>query len=237
MVPTTPSPTTPEAPVTVRLRSRLVLAFTVAGAAMGGLVAMAIGPTAAWLMTRLDSPPTLVEMMDQVRLIWSVPVLMVLGAVIGLWVSSARDRRVGRLTIDSQTVTVDRPEGPAAFQHRDITEVFLDDADLVLLGRAGHELARTPAEDGLASELKEAFTMFGLPWSGTTDPRDVEFHPWVDRSQELDAEMHAMLRDRRRALETGDAAQAEVLRDQLAAHGVMVRDRAGGQQQIRILPG
>ncbi|GAB3192809.1 YqeB family protein [Nesterenkonia suensis] len=228
--------TTPEEPVTIRLRSRLVLAFTVAGAAMGGLAAMVIGPTAAWMMTRLESPPTLVEQLDQVRLAWSVPTLMVLGAVIGLAISRSRDRGAGRLTIDSQTVTLDHRGESSVLRHRDITEAFLADGDLVLLGRGGHELTRAPAEDGLASELKEALAMYGLPWSGGADPRDTEFHPWADHSRELDAELHAMLRDRRRALETGDDERAESLHDQLAAHGVLVRDRPGAQQ-IRILPG
>lgn len=225
-----------EATVTIRLSSRLVLAFTVAGAAMGGLAAMAIGPTAAWLMRRLDPAPALVEQLDQLPLAWSVPVLMAVGAAAGLAISAARDRSSGRLSIDSRTVRLDHRGQASVVQHAEISEVFLDDAELVLLGRGGHELARIPAEDGLASELKEAFTMFGLPWAGSTDPRDAEFRPWTDRSRELDPTLHGLLRRRRRALQEGQTDEAESLRDQLAAHGVMVRDR-GGTQQIRILPG
>ncbi|GAA1174157.1 YqeB family protein [Nesterenkonia xinjiangensis] len=225
----------PDARVTVSLSSRLGPAFTVAGAALGGVAAMLIRPTTSWMMDRLDGSPAPLRLLDQLPLSWSVPLLAVLGAVAGFLIYAAWNHDVGTVTVDAQTVTVDQKTGAAVFRHAEISDAFLDKDDLVLLARDSRELSRTPSENGLASELKEAFGMFGLPWSGTTDPRDVEFHPWVDRSRELDAELHTMLRERRRALADGRSGEAESLRDQLTAHGVIVRDRDGAQQ-IRILP-
>ena len=160
-----------EARVTIRLRSRLVLAFTVAGAALGGVAALLIGPGTTWLLEWMDREPPLLQQLDQLRLAWSVPVLMVLGKAAGLLISSAKDRSAATLSLDAETVTMDQQQGTTVFRHSEICDAFLDDEELVLLGRDSRELTRAPTEDGLASELKEAFRMFGLPWSGTITRR------------------------------------------------------------------
>ena len=75
----------------------------------------------------------------------------------------------------------------------------------------------------------------GIRWAGTTNPRDAEFVTWVDRSEELDEQTHALLRRRRRALADKRTGTAEELRDELLDLDVVVRDR-GDSQQYRLIP-
>ena len=54
----------------------------------------------------------------------------------------------------------------------------------------------------------------------------------MDGHPDLPAAVHALLRERDRALERKEATAAADLRDQLRTHGLTVRDR-DGRQEIR----
>lgn len=86
----------------------------------------------------------------------------------------------------------------------------------------------------LDSRAGPAFAEFDYPWAGTKDPREAAFTAWIDRSAELDDSVHALLRARRRALTDKRWGEAEAVREDLAARGVVVRDR-GAKQQYRLL--
>lgn len=210
-------------------------AFVAVGAALGAVAAFLVGPVVAWLLDRIDSAPAPLRLIDQLPLVWALPLLTVLGAVGGWIVFSVWNEEVGRVVVDPEKLRIDTKAASAEFARNEVAEIFLDKDELVLTDADSRELSRTSSDTGLAGKLAEALADFGYPWQGAGDPREAEYAEWVDRSTALEEPVHALLRARRRARADKKTGEAESLREQLAAQGVVVRDR-GDKQQYRRLP-
>ncbi|GFZ96480.1 YqeB family protein [Nesterenkonia alkaliphila] len=226
-----------EQSVTVTLDSKLMPAFAAVGAALGAVTALLVGPVVAWLLDRVDSAPAPLRLIDQLPLVWSLPLLTVLGAVAGWIVFGLWNEEVGRVVVNAERIRIDTKASSAEFAREEVAAIFLDKDELVLTGADSRELSRTSSDSGLAGKLAEAFGAFGYPWQGAGDPWDAEYAEWVDRSSELGEPVHALLRARRRALADKKAGEAESLREQLASQGVVVRDRRDKQQYRRLPTG
>uniref|UniRef100_UPI002634516A YqeB family protein n=1 Tax=Nesterenkonia sp. TaxID=704201 RepID=UPI002634516A len=204
-----------ETSITVTVDSKLMPAFAGVGAALGFGAAWAVGPVVSWLLDRVDSAPAPLRLIDQLPLVWSLPLLTVLGAVAGWIVFSLWNEEVGSVVVDPEKVRVHTKASSAEFTRDEVAEIFLDKDQLVLVDAESQELSRTSSDSGLAGKLGEAFRSFDYPWRGAGDPRDAEFVEWVDRSGPLEEPVHALLRARRRALADGKNGEAEALREQL----------------------
>lgn len=218
---------------TVTIDSKMAPAFAATGAAAGFVGALLVGPVVSWLLNRIDTAPGPLRLIDQLPLLWSIPLLTVLGAVGGWIVFAVWNEEVGRVVIDHQAVRLESKKTTSVYSREEIAEVFLDKDELVILDHRFRELSRTASDNGLASKLATSFIEFEYPWAGAKDPRDEAFIEWVDRSGNLHSVTHSLLRARHRALTDGKAGEADALREQLAAHGIVVRDR-GGKQQYRL---
>ena len=218
--------------ITVTVDSKLMPVFAACGAVLGATAAVIIGPVVAWLLERVDSAPGPLRLIDQLPLVASLPLCAVLGAVGGWFVFAVWNDEVGRVIVDEEKIQIDAKDGSAEFSRYEVAEIFVDKDQLILVDTQSRELSRTRSDSGLAGTLGYAFSRFGYPWRGAGDPWDAEFVEWVDRSAAQDETVHALLRARRRALSDEKAGEVESLREQLAQHGVVVRDR-GEKQQIR----
>lgn len=223
-----------ESSMTVTVDSRAAPVFAAAGAGVGLLTALLVGPVVSWLLARIDTAPGPLRLIDQLPLMWSVPLLILLGAAAGWAVFAVWNDEVGRVVVDPQQLRLESKKTSAVYSRAEIAEVFLDRDELVLVGDRAQELSRTPSDSSIATKLAGAFGAFNYPWAGTRDPREEAFADWVDRSASLDETVHALLRSRRRALADQRLGEAESAREQLAAHGVVVRDR-GEKQQYRLV--
>lgn len=224
-----------EQSVTVTVDSKLMPVFAAVGALLGVATALLVGPVVAWLLERVDSAPGPLRLIDQLPLAWSLPLLILLGAVGGWIVFGLWNEEVGRVVVDPQKIRIDTKTVSTEFTRQEVTEIFLDKDQLVLTGPDSRELSRTGSDSGLAGKLAAAFTAFDYPWRGAGDPRESEYAEWVDRSDALEEHVHVLLRARYRALADGKVGEAETLRERLAAQGVVVRDR-GDKQQYRRVP-
>lgn len=224
-----------ESSVTVTVDSKLSPVFAAVGALVGLGAALLIGPVVSWLLERIETAPGLLRLIDQLPLIAAAPLLMVAGAAGGWLVFALWNEEVGRVVIDRQEVRIESKETSAVYAQDEIAEAFLDKDELVLIGDRLRELSRTTSDAGLAAKLSEAFSAFGYTWAGSQDPRDDAFQDWSDRSRDLAADTHELLRARRRALADEKSGEAEALRDDLAQRGVVVRDR-DKRQQYRLIP-
>ncbi|WP_120003036.1 hypothetical protein [Nesterenkonia muleiensis] len=221
--------------ITVTVDSKMAPAFAAAGAVIGLVASLLVGPAVSWLLERIDTAPAPLRLIDQLPLIWSMPLLTLLGAFGGWVVFSIWNDEVGRVVVDQESVRLESKKSSSIFSRQEIAEIFLDKDELVIVDDRLGELSRTVSDNGLAEKLTQAFTSYEYPWAGTKDPRDDAFTDWVDRSPGLDSAAHSLLRARRRALTDGKTGEAESLRDELAERGVVVRDR-GEKQQYRLLP-
>ncbi|GAA1086906.1 hypothetical protein GCM10009605_26100 [Nocardiopsis composta] len=150
---------------------------------------------------------------------------------LGLAVSADRVvlRRLGT------TEEVDRSEVHGVFlELKGKNAGLLEDGRLVLLGPRTEELVRVPC-DLNADAVRRAFTEHGWPWL-EADPHRGGFKRWVDGLPELSAKANALLKARAEALEADGEEDAEELRRELLAAGVVVRDEKK-RQYWRPIPG
>jgi hypothetical protein len=105
----------------------------------------------------------------------------------------------------------------------DVTAVFFDRDELVLLGTGSRELAREKTDLSKA-RVAEAFTGKGYPWRADGDPHRDEFRIWTRLDDDLPGVAHGLLIDRAAALAKGCGDDAAELREQLLKLGIVVRD-------------
>lgn len=221
---------------TISLDRRLTSVFAGAGAVVGLALAFLTGPVTSWLLDRVDSAPVILRIIDELPFVVAAPVLTVLGALAGWIVFAIWEGEVGTLTFDDDGVLITKEKSSVRFAADEITEAFLDGEELVLVDDRTRELSRTESDKGLEPRLRTAFGDHGITWRGSEDPRAAAFQQWVDRGPELDAEDHALLRARQRALIDKRSGEVAGLRDQLRDRGIVVRDRDKAQE-IRLISG
>ena len=221
-----------DASITIALDKKYAPVFIAVGAGLGLAAAAAVGPVVAWMLATVDGAPAPLRLVDQLPTTWAIPLLMLAGGVVGWFIFAVWGEEVGTVTVTHDDVLISGSKTSASFSREEIAEAFLDKDELVLLDASSRELSRTSSDGAVAQRLAAAFERFGYLWAGTTDPRDGQFTPWVDRSRDLEAHLHELLRRRRRAMADGRTGEAEEARDELLAAGIVVRDR-GEQQQYR----
>lgn len=201
------------------------------GAAAGWLVMLAAGALAdlrwaplGWLFRLIDAVPQPAGTLGA----------LCVGGFAGLGLAYAAHRENLTVTIGWDAVTAARPGAPpASFPRGGIGAVFLEGKQLVLLGRAGEELAREKS-DLTGGRLAAAFTAHNYPWRPDGDPYEKEYRRWVPDEPGLVPAANALLRARERALDRNDATDVAELRGELARLGVVVRE-TGRRQYWRLV--
>lgn len=184
----------------------------------GALVVWLLKLLANWAVTLSWTPfrgP--LELVDSIPEPWATVGALGVGLVGGLILSlMAHGERLG-VTVSADQVRLVGDEYEAIFDRADITAVFVDRNQLVLLGSDTGELARRPSELDVAA-LADAFTKRGYPWQDG-DPHAGEYRRWVPDMEGLPTGANALLAAR--AKDSDDAAE---LRAELVRLGVIVRD-------------
>ncbi|MFE4057312.1 hypothetical protein ACFXP3_13620 [Streptomyces sp. NPDC059096] len=195
--------------------------FVLVGAGLGWLVA----PLARWLTTLPWVP-----FQGPVELVASIPapVLSAVGAVAGLVIMLAFHHQQLVIRLSDDRVVLIRKGGEQAFPRDAVAMAFRDGDQLVLLGQDTGELARHGC-DLKADRVADAFKEHGYPWADL-DPYRSEFRLWVPDTPGLSAGANAVLKARQEELDRGDSEDdVRDLREELARHGIVVRDEKGRQ--------
>ncbi len=229
-----PSPTTTRAPATVvGPTSRDRTTRWAAGIALGALAGFAVPHLAGWMVGLRWVPfQGLARAVDEVlgeRGALGLVVCAAFGASAGaVWAAHAV-RAIGVVTVDRDVVSVTRQGERADLERGRVRSVFVDRAELVVLGADDDvtassvvELAHVPT--GLATErLRSAFREHGWPWRDG-DPSAEEFRLWAAGDPALPPGADAVLGARATMIDAGKAADVEALRRELGRLGVVVRD-------------
>lgn len=154
-------------------------------------------------------------------------ILAILGAVAGALVVLASYDDLVTVRITANEVAVERAKKTEVITRQNVTGVFVDHKDLVLLGPGTRELLRIPA-DLPGDQLRDAFRAHRYPWS-ETDPFGDDFRRWVNGTAQLSEATSAIFRAREEALDRKDFDDAAELRAELAQRGIVVVDRSGKQ--------
>ena len=148
-----------------------------------------------------------------------------LGAVAGLVLAFIAEQERLIVSVSNGRVLVARGEFSREIERPSVKAIFVDGAQLVLLGFSGEELVRE-ALDLDTDRLRAAFVGHGYTWLSGGDPYKDEYRLWVEDTPDLPPGADALLKARARALERGDKGKedAVALRAELAKLGIVVRE-------------
>lgn len=196
-----------------------------------GLPALGLG--AGWLLPRaldwvaarerLPLPGPLRLVAELPRPLVTVAALLA-GVLAGLALAHRATTESLVLTVGAHAVQLRREGTTQEVARADVAAVFLDGDRLVLLDRDTTELATAPCE-AYHARVAQAFLRHGYPWHPEGDPYESDYRRWVPGLPGLPPGADALFTARQRALERGDRADAAALRADLAALGLVVRDR------------
>ncbi|MFE3443212.1 hypothetical protein ACFXNW_09275 [Nocardia sp. NPDC059180] len=221
-------------PVVVRFSNIWVVAFGVAGAVLGCGIGFAVPVVGNWMVDVLGDVPGPVEVAMTVPAVWLVPILTAVGIIGGAVLFEIARGESLTLTVDADHVELSQGGRNKYVAHEQVASVFREDADLVLADRDRRSLARFKADDLSGAAVASAFRTHDYPWLDGNDPFAGEYTRWIDGRPETGADIDAVLRGRRRAMDDEDRTAIEEFGEKLLALGVEVRDRKG-EQQIRLL--
>lgn len=184
----------------------------------GALVGWLLKLLANWLVTLAWTPfrgP--LELIDSIAEPWATIGALGVGLVGGLVLSLIAHGERLDVTVSADHIRLLGDEYEKTFDRADVTAVFVDRNQLVLLGSDTGELVRRPSELDVRA-LADAFTRQGYPWQDG-DPHKDEYRRWVPGMEGLPSGANALLTAR--AKNSDDAAE---LRAELVRLGVIVRD-------------
>ena len=144
---------------------------------------------------------------------------LLVGAGLGLVLAYYIDRESLTVRAAGTEVVLTRPGVHRTIPRGDITTAFRDRDELVLLDRAGREIAREPFLVG----AQRLAALFGTTWRDQ-DPYADAYRRWVPGLPQVPAEAEALLVARQKALDKGDDRDIRELRTELARLGFVLRD-------------
>lgn len=193
--------------------------FPAAGAAAGWF----IPPLAKWASTLpwvpFEGPLKLISSFHGG---WVTFATAALGALVGGWISMVAVRETLQIRLSDQEVSLRIRGKEQTFKREEVTAVFLDSKQLVLLGTDGQVLYREKP-DTKRQKLAEAFIRHGYDWR-EQDPFAHEYARWVPGCPDLSASVNALFAAREKAIGKDEKEDAEDLRRELSRLGVTVRD-------------
>ena len=219
-----------------------VVADAAWGRALLWIVLPILGAGAGWLLkltATWAAGLTWVPFQGPLRLLRSVPEpyatigSLAVGAVAGLVLAFLAVRDQLAVTVSGDQVMLVRGERTQTIAGAEVTAVFLDGKQLVLLGRLTEELAREQSDLG-AQALRDAFVSHGFQWQAAGDPHAGDFRRWVDGTPDLPPGAEVLLRARGKALDKGDTEDVADLRRELGKLGIVVREEKKRQYWRRV---
>lgn len=228
-----PPSTTVRPPRGVRLALRL--GYPAAGLLLFLLLTLAVEAAAQ----ASDSFDGILGRADRVGEPVALVVAGALGLLLGVVWSSSVLAEALRAQVGGRAITLTWDDARVSVPRALVEDVVVG-ADVVLLGAGTVELARVRCDLDRPA-LLEALTEHGYPAPRAEDPHEDVFTPWERTAQDLPRQERRLLAARAVALTDGAHGDAELLRRQLAARGVMVRDvhrpgRRARVQEWRVVP-
>jgi hypothetical protein len=157
---------------------------------------------------------------------------LAVGGILGLILAVLVDRESLTVRITTSEVVLTRPGSRRTVPRGEIAVAFKDRDQLILLGRTGKELAHEPCHLG-KDRLQSAFAGYGIAWSDQ-DPYADAYRRWVPDLPDLPASANAVFAARQKAVEAGDDADKQELREELGRLGFVVRDQRKRQYWRRV---
>lgn len=154
---------------------------------------------------------------------WVGIVTMILGLIAGIVLTLLSFHESLETSVYDDKITCKIREDEILFKKQDISLVFVDNKQLVFLGKDEKELFRCKQELP-KSTVGAAFRKHHYVWSDT-DPFQHDFKIWVVDSPDLSPAANALLKARGIAIEKGDDKEAFQLAQELWKLRVSVKEK------------
>ncbi|MGG3310563.1 DUF308 domain-containing protein [Paenibacillus lautus] len=162
------------------------------------------------------------ELIASIQGPWVVIVTAILGLLAGMVLSHIAIKESLAVRLSDQEIRLRMHDAEQSFTRDEVSAVFLDGKQLVLLGTEGQELYRENPE-AKRDAVAETFKRHGYSWRDH-DPFADHYVRWVADSPELTPSLNALFLAREKAMENEDKEDAADLRRELSELGITVRD-------------
>ncbi|MFG3252699.1 hypothetical protein [Streptomyces sp. NPDC048172] len=208
---------------------------------LGGLPLLGAGlglllPLLARQLVKLPTLPVekLIEFVATLDETWHFLVLAGAGAALGVVGGLLALTESMEITLTDSRIEVEGDGTDESFARDDVSAVFVDGKELVVLGRdSGHLLRGEPA--AAAAELAAAFRAHGYPWHDA-DPYAALYQRWIPHSPETGPELNALLTARKDARKRKDADDVRDLTSAAERLGYTLRDKNTDQFWRPLVP-
>lgn len=190
---------------------------------IGGLVGWFIPVIASWIL-KLPIVPwekivTLIATLDS---IWVSILAALVGVVLGIWLAFLIFAENLEVTLSYDDLQVKYGERTDIIHKNDISAIYMEKKQLIILGKTGNELFRGVLEDN-KEKARDAFYRYRFPWF-EDDPYKEHYERWVMGHPDFPEKINALLHAREHALKEDDEKDAKQLRQDLAKLGAVIKD-------------
>ncbi|MEV4432963.1 hypothetical protein [Streptomyces sp. NPDC049585] len=204
-------------------------AFPLLGAAVVWLLKASAGWVASLPWAPMQGPFKLVPSLPEPHATIGA---VVLGLAAGAGLALLTEREYVTAVMDGKQLSFTRDGHTRTVPRDAVAAVFRDGKQIVLLGHGTQEVARISGEFSVEA-FEAAFTRHGWPWQADGDPHRDSFRRWIEGDPALSPAAHALLRARAHTLGKSRRDDAEQLRADLGAMGIVVREEGRRQDWRR----
>ncbi|MHB9938127.1 hypothetical protein CF098_08890 [Clostridium sporogenes] len=154
---------------------------------------------------------------------WVDIVTMILGLIAGIILTIFSFHESLETSIYGDKVILKIRDDEIILKKKDISFIFMDKKQLVLLGHDNKELFRCKQELN-KNRVSAAFIKHNYPWSDTDQFKE-DFKTWVVDSPDLSPAANALLKSRKLAIEKGNDEEAFQLAQELWKLRVSVKEK------------
>lgn len=154
--------------IELRPRHWWTIGFVLIGLLLGCGVGFVLNPIGSWVLELLGGVPAPVRIAMTLPLVWQVPVLGVLGGLLGgLFVAAEGGEKAAlKLTVSDDRLIFDQHGHTRVVPPRGtISAIFADGKDLVVNGAADRQIVRYKATDISIDAVADALRTHRYPWT------------------------------------------------------------------------
>ncbi|WP_102272882.1 YqeB family protein [Cytobacillus massiliigabonensis] len=202
---------------------------------VGGVIGWFMPVIADWLL-KLPVVPLeiIIEIIASFNSLWASIVTTIIGIIIGVLLTFIIFNESLEVTISKDDLKLKFGEKVVTIAKKDISAVYLENKQLIILGQHSVELYREVI-DAKKDIVREAFQNDQYPWN-EKDPFESDYQRWVLGHPDFPEKISAFLYAREHALKENKKKEAKHLREDLAKLGAVIKDDKGAQY-VRLAEG
>lgn len=195
---------------------------------IGGAVGWFLPVIANWLLQLPVVPwEEIVKFVASLNSFWVSMIAAVVGIIIGILLTFSIFEESLEVKVTDDHVQLKLGEHVERLEKKDISAIFMDDKQLVILDQNTNEIYREVL-DVKKKNIEETFIEFNYPWYDQ-DPYENEYERWVMGYPDFPEKINALLHAREIALRDDKKEDAKYLRKDLIKLGVVIRGENNAQ--------